>query len=191
MKLLVCSGLGGEVSGKGLEDEVGGSGLGGEVVGSGLWGEAGGVGFGGEVVGSGLGGEVAGSGLWGEVVGSGLGGEIAGSGFRGEIGGSGLGSEAIGGSGLGGDVGSGFEINLSGGFAESCLDTFDCKLYFNLLKLLIILYIFKANLAFPGSNRWIWSSQYNDLPSILSCRIQSSPWPINNIFFSFLQKLLR
>ena len=60
------------------------------------------------------------------------------------------------GIGLGGEVvGSGFEIKVSGGFAESCLDTIDCKLYFNSLKLLIVLHMFKANLAFPGSTRCI------------------------------------
>ena len=84
---------------------------------------------------------------------------FVGSEFGGEIAGSGLGSEATGGSGLGGEVvGSGFEINVSDGFAESCLDTFDCKLYFNSLKLLIALDMFKANLPFPGSTRCVWSS---------------------------------
>ena len=62
-----------------------------------------------------------------------------------------------GGSGLGCEVvGSGFEINVGGGFPESCLDTIDCKLYFNSLKLLIVLDMSKVNLAFPGSTRLIW-----------------------------------
>ena len=97
---------------------------------------------------SGLGGEVVGSSLWVEVVGSSLGGEIVGRGFGGEIVGGGLGGEAIG--------GSGFEINVRGGFAETCLGTFDFKLYFNSLKLLIVLYMFKANLAFPSPARCMW-----------------------------------
>ena len=87
-------------------------------------------------------------GFRGEVVCSCLGGEIVGSG---------LGGEAIDGSDLAGEVvGSGFEINVNGGFAESCLDTCDCKLYFNSLKLLIVLDIFKANLVFPGSIICVW-----------------------------------
>ena len=92
-----------------------------------------------------MGDEVLGSGLWAEVVTSGLGDEIVGSDFGDEISGSGLGGEAIGGSDLGGEVvGSG----VGGGFAESCLYTFECKLYFNSLKLFIVLDMFKANLAF-------------------------------------------
>ena len=59
--------------------------------------------------------------------------------------GSGLGSE---------DVGGGLEINVSGSFSESYLDTFDCKLDFE-AKFLIVLDMFKANLAFPGSTRYI------------------------------------
>ena len=102
---------------------------------------------------------MVGSGLWGEVVGSSLENEIVGSGFGGEIGGSGLGGEAIHGSGLGGEVvGSGFEINVKWWFCWKLLWHFDCKLWFKSLKLLIVLEMFKTNLAFPGSTRCIWSS---------------------------------
>ena len=95
--------------------------------------------------------------VWGKVVGGGLEVEVVGSEFGGEIGDSGLGGEAIGGSGLRDEVvGNGFEINVRGGFVESCLDTSDSKLYFNSLKLFIALDMFKANLAFPGSTRCIW-----------------------------------
>ena len=98
-----------------------------------------------------MGDEVICSGLWAEVVASGLGDEIVGSDFGDEISGSGLGGEAVGGSDLGGEVvgsGVGSCFNVSGGFAESCLATFECKLYFNSLKLFIVLDMFKANLAF-------------------------------------------
>ena len=90
-------------------------------------------------------------------MGSGLWGEVSGRGFGAKIGVNGSEGEAIGVIGLGGEVvGSGFAINVSGGFAESCFYTFDCKLYFNLLKLLVLA-IVKANIAFPGSTWSIWS----------------------------------
>ena len=180
--------LGGEVVGSGLGGELAGIGLWGEIVDSGLLGNVSGVGFKGEVVRSDLGGEVVSSGLWGKGVGGGLEVEVVGSEFGGEIVGSGLGGEPIGGSGLRDEVvGNGFEINVRGGFVESCLDTSDSKLYFNSLKLFIALDMFKANLAFPGSTRCIWLLQYNDSSSILLCRIQPSPWPINYIIFVFAE----